>query len=185
MRSALLIIDVQNGILRGLGAGSRQAVLDAALDETVRRLQQLQQRARAAGAPVILVQNDSEPGHRLAVESEGWRLRDEIRPLPGEPVVRKTACDSFFETDLAEQLAKRQITHLVIGGCMTQYCVDTTCRRAVTLGYDVTLLADGHMTADSGGLTYGQIIAHHNDLLDSFDAGTHVIGLAAAADVKF
>jgi nicotinamidase-related amidase len=185
MRSALLIIDVQNGILRGLGAGGRQAVLDAALNETVRRLQQLQQRARAAGAPVILVQNDSEPGHRLAVDSEGWRLRDEIRPLPGEPVVRKTACDSFFETDLAEQLAKRQITHLVIGGCMTQYCVDTTCRRAVTLGYDVTLLADGHMTADSGGLTYGQIIAHHNELLDGFDAGTHVIGLAAAAEVKF
>ena len=185
MRSALVIIDVQNGILRGLGSAGRQAVLDAALDETVRRIQQVLQRARDAGVPVILVQNDSEPGHRLAVDSEGWRLREEIRPLLGEPVVRKASCDSFYETDLADQLKRREITHLVIGGCMTQYCVDTTCRRAVSLGYDVTLLADGHMTADSGALTYEQIIAHHNALLDGFDAGKNWIGLAAAAEVKF
>jgi nicotinamidase-related amidase len=37
---------------------------------------------------------------------------------------------------------------------MTQYCVDTTVRRAVSLGYEVTLVGDGHMTADSDALTF-------------------------------
>jgi hypothetical protein len=48
-------------------------------------------------------------------------------------------------------------------------------RRAVSLGYDVVLVSDGHMTADSGELTYEQIIAHHNALLDGFSAGTHTV----------
>jgi len=45
---------------------------------------------------------------------------------------------------------------------MTQYCVGTSVRRAVSLGYDVTLAEDGHLTADSESLTFDQIIAHHN-----------------------
>lgn len=58
---------------------------------------------------------------------------------------------------------------------MTQFCVDTTVRRAVSLGYDVDLVSDGHMTADFGGLSFEQIIAHHNALLDGFDAGLHSV----------
>jgi len=58
---------------------------------------------------------------------------------------------------------------------MTQFCVDTTVRRAVRLGFDVLLVSDGHMTADSGGLTFEQIVAHHNALLNGFDAGSHTV----------
>jgi nicotinamidase-related amidase len=68
---------------------------------------------------------------------------------------------------------------------MTEYCVDTTCRRAPTLGYDVTLVSDGHLTADSGQLKAAQIIAHHNALLDGFSAGGHAITVKAADDVAF
>jgi nicotinamidase-related amidase len=60
---------------------------------------------------------------------------------------------------------------------MTQYCVDTTCRRAVSLGYDVTLVADAHTTADSGTFTVEQIVDHHNALLDGFDAGKAAISV--------
>jgi len=91
----------------------------------------------------------------------------------GEPVIHKTACDAFFETSLAAELESHKIGRLIVAGCMTQYCIDTSVRRAVSLGYDVTLVADGHMTADSGGLRFEQIIAHHNALLDGFDAGDH------------
>jgi len=58
---------------------------------------------------------------------------------------------------------------------MTQYCIDTTCRRAVSLGYDVTLAADAHTTADMPKLNVEQIVEHHNALLDGFDAGAAVI----------
>ncbi|WP_374309544.1 cysteine hydrolase family protein [Dongia sp.] len=185
MTKALLIIDVQKAILAGAGTTERQPVLDRALDEMVGRLQAVQQRARAAGVPVIVVQHNDQGDHRLAKGQPGWELRPEIAPLPGEALVHKTACDSFYETDLQEQLQKRGITHLVIGGCMTQYCVDTTTRRAVTMGYDVTLLGDGHMTGDRGALTYDQIIAHHNLLLDGFDAGKHAVTVQKTAEVAF
>jgi nicotinamidase-related amidase len=100
-------------------------------------------------------------------------------------VVHKRSCDSFFETDLADRLDERSVTHLVVGGCMTQFCVDTTVRRAVSLGYDVTLISDGHSTGDMGDLGFGQIIAHHNATLDGFDAGNHSVEVRAAGEIDF
>lgn len=185
MSSALIIIDVQNAILRGKGEGERQGVIEAALDATVGRLAGLQIEAREADTPVILVQHDGPEGHRLARGSEGWEIRSELAPRTGEIVVHKTACDAFYATDLQQRLMQRGIRHLVVGGCMTQFCVDTTCRSAVAHGFDVTLVADGHMTADMGGLAFDQIIAHHNALLDGFDAGRHAIRVAPAAEIRF
>lgn len=57
------------------------------------------------------------------------------------------------------------INHLVIVGCKTEYCIDSACRKATTLGYDVTLVRDGHSTSDSAVLSGEQIIAHHNTCL--------------------
>jgi nicotinamidase-related amidase len=185
MTTALIIIDVQNAILTGLGTPERQPVIDAALDGVVARLAEVKARARTAGAPVILVQHDGPDGHRLRVGSDGWRLRAEIAPGASDIVVHKTACDSFYATDLEARLKALGATHLVVGGCMSQYCVDTTVRRAVSLGYDVTLLSDGHMTADMGSLTFDQITAHHNAVLDGFDAGAHLVRLQASNGIAF
>ena len=185
MTQALLIIDVQNAILSGKASPERQPEIDAALDETVARLASLQEKARQAGASVVLVQHDGDCGHRLAVGTEGWALRHEIAPEPGEVVVRKKSADSFFDTDLAERLDERSVTHLIIGGCMSQFCVDTTVRRAVSLGYDVTLIADGHTTGDTATLTFSKIVAHHNETLDGFDAGKAIVDIRPAADIGF
>jgi nicotinamidase-related amidase len=185
MTKALLIIDVQNGIVRGTGSDERQPLIDAALDDVVGRLSTLQQRARAAGVPVIMVQHDGSDGDPIAVGTEGWAIRGELAPAAGEPVVHKQSGDSFFATDLADRLRERSVTHLVIGGCQTQFCVDTTVRRAVSEGYDVTLVADGHTTGDRAGLTFEQIIAHHNATLDGFDAGRHLVSVKPASKVSF
>ncbi|WEX76599.1 cysteine hydrolase [Sinorhizobium numidicum] len=185
MTKALLIIDVQNAILSGKGTPERQPHIDAALDETVARLRTLQARARVVRIPVVLVQHDGANEHRLAVGTEGWAIRDEIAPAENDVVVHKKSSDSFFETDLAARLDQLSVTHLVIGGCMSQFCVDTTVRRAVSLGYDVTLVADGHTTADSGSLLFPEIVAHHNETLDGFDAGRAKVNVRTAAEVAF
>jgi len=185
MSSALLLIDLQNAILTGLGAPERQPAIDDALEGVVARLAELKRKARAAGVPSFIVQHDGQGTHRLAKRGEGWQLRREIAPEAGDVVVHKTSCDSFFETDLEARLRAREITHLIIGGCMTQFCVDTTVRRAVSLGYDVTLIGDGHMTADRGGLTFDQIIAHHNATLNGFDAGAHMVTVRPAREIAF
>jgi nicotinamidase-related amidase len=80
---------------------------------------------------------------------------------------------------------KRGVTNLVVAGGMTEYCVDTTCRRATSLGYDVTLAGDAHLTRDNGVLTAANIIAHHNFVLDDFGAGDHVITVKPADEIIF
>ncbi|NDL62823.1 isochorismatase family protein [Enterobacteriales bacterium SAP-6] len=183
MTTALLFIDVQNHILHGLGSPERQPLLDRRLDEVVGRLAVLRQRASAAGVQVILVQHDGDGGYRLATGGEGWKIRRELSPVEGDIVVHKRSCDSFFATDLAGHLQRLGVTRLVVGGCMTQFCVDTTVRRAVSMGYDVTLAGDGHTTADSGALSFEQIIAHHNALLNGFNAGPHLVEVCPAAAI--
>lgn len=175
--TALLVIDVQVGIVEGFHAyrGS----------EVIEQINSLLAKARAAKMPIIYVQHDGEAGHPLEVGSEGWQIHPEIKPHPEDLIIRKRASDSFFETTLRRDLEARGIKHLIVTGCMTEYCVDTTARRAVSMGYDVTLVSDAHTTIDNKLLTAAQIIAHHNALLDGFDAGSHAISVKTADEVTF
>lgn len=172
--AALVIIDVQNSILNPPDT-ERRIQNRVALDKVVGRIAGLIAQARNQDIPVVFVQHDGGLGHRLERGTFGWQIRPEISPAQSEPVIHKSACDSFFETTLAAELEARNIGKLIVAGCMTQYCIDTTVRRAVSLGYDVALVADGHMTEDSGSLTFEQIVAHHNAALDGFDAGAHSV----------
>lgn len=180
--TALVVIDVQRGILDVPNLQRKRETREA-LDATIGRIAGLIARARGAAIPVIHVQHDGGAGHRLEPNTPGWALRPEIAPGAGEPVIHKRACDAFFQTTLDAELSARSKQRLVIAGCMTQYCIDTTVRRAVSLGYDVVLVADGHMTADSGSLRFEQIIAHHNALLDGFDAGDHEVAVRPASEI--
>ena len=184
LKSALLVIDVQLGIFDDPRLKRKQES-EKALDETVARIAGLIARARDASTPVIFIQHDGGKGDRLEAGTPGWQLRPELGPRLDEPVIQKRACDAFFETSLAAELSARGIRHLIIAGCMTQYCIDTTVRRAVSLGYDIVLVADGHMTADAGSLRFEQIIAHHNSLLDGFDAGQHEVRVVPSSEISF
>lgn len=181
--TALVCIDMQKAILAGLGGGAQREV-DAALDAMLARVAGLQAAARRFGVPVVHVQHDGDGDHRLARGKRGWELRPEVAPLGDEPVVHKRSCDAFFETDLHEVLERAGARRLVVAGCMTQFCVDTTCRRAVTMGYDVTLVGDGHMNAGWMGLSFEQVIAHHNAILDGFDAGPRTVTVTASAALR-
>lgn len=183
-KTALVIIDVQEGILAGI-AGRRVEESEKAYDDVVWRIADLLKRARAAQVPVIYVQHEGSVGHRLEPGSAGFPIREEIAPKRGEIVVLKRFCDSFCETNLQSELNKLGAENLLIAGCMTQYCVDTSVRRAVSSGFSVTLVKDGHMTTDSGGLTFEQIISHHNRLLNGLDAGTHVVTVKPTAEIFF
>lgn len=175
--TALLVIDVQVGIIDGFHAYRAREVLE--------QINKLLAKARASKTPIIYVQHDGEAGHPLEVGTEGWQIHPDIKPHEQDLIIRKRASDSFFETTLQTELEARRITHLIVTGCMTEYCVDTTSRRAVSTGYNVTLVSDAHTTIDNKPLTAAQIIAHHNALLDGFDAGSHTITVKPADEVTF
>jgi nicotinamidase-related amidase len=173
----LLIIDVQVGLV-GLMPPELQ-------DRVLSNITVLLSQARSSGIPVVFIQHDGPKGHPIEAETAAWAIHPSISPLREEPVIRKKASDSFYETRLAEELQTRKISHLIIAGGMTEYCIDTTCRRAVTLGYDVTLVADAHLTRETPALTSSQIIEHHNLLLDGFAAGVHSIKVTPTGEISF
>ena len=175
--NALVVIDVQVGLVEWIPQAIQASVLP--------RIGMLIARARARGRPVIYVQHDGSRGHVLEPGSKGWELHPSLRPSADEPVIRKRESDSFFETTLDEELKKRGVTRVVSAGGMTEYCVDTTCRRATSLGYDVTLASDAHLTRDNGVLTAANIIAHHNFVLNDFGAGDHVITPKITDEIVF
>jgi nicotinamidase-related amidase len=158
--TALLIIDVQMVMF----AENDPVYQGEAL---LAKLKSLLAKARAAGTPVIYVQH-SEKNSDLAEGSPGWQIHPAIAPLPGEPVVHKLHPDSFQGTTLQEELQKRGIKQLIIAGMQTEFCIDTTCRRAYSLGYEVTLVKDAHSTWDTKILKAPQIIDHHNQVLSGW-----------------
>src|SRR6185436_17449359 len=118
-----------------------------------------------AQVPVIYIQHNGGPGHPLEPGSAGWPIHPAIAPAAGELVIGKTTPDSFHETTLQRELEAHGVVKLVVAGIQTELCVDTTCRRAASLGYQTTLARDAHSTWDSRTLSAPQIIAHHNDTL--------------------
>lgn len=175
-RRALLVIDVQVGLVELMPAAVRGSGLC--------KIKTLLAKARESGMPVIFIQHDGAKGHPLETHSKGWEIHPSIEPADGEHVIRKRESDSFFETTLQQELEKGGITHLIIAGAMTEYCVDTTCRRATSLGYDVTLAADAHLTRDNEILPAANIIAHHNFVLQDFGAGEHVVKVVATDEIE-
>ncbi|MFN8486827.1 MAG: cysteine hydrolase family protein [Caldilineaceae bacterium] len=160
--TALLIIDVQAGMFM-------EAEQPCEGTQMLANINHLLAEARASETPVIYVQHGSPVGSSLEPGTPGWQIHAAIAPQPTEPVVRKRYPDSFQETNLQEVLTERGIKKLIIAGMQTEFCVDTTCRRAASLGYDVTLVQDAHSTFGNGILPAAKIIAHHNAVLgDSF-----------------
>ena len=154
INTALLVIDVQVGLIAG-----DNPVYQA--DAVLARIADLIERARAAGTPVVYVQDKDVGG----VGTPEWQIHPAVAPSAGELGVRQAWGDSFYETELHAELQRRSIAQLVIAGMKTNFCVDATSRRAVALGYDVTLAADAHTTTDNRVLSAAQTIAYHNDLL--------------------
>jgi nicotinamidase-related amidase len=95
--------------------------------------------------------------------------------------LRKTASDSFHQTDLDAALKRLGVRRLVICGFQSEFCVDTTTRRALALGYEVLLVDDGHSTLDNEVLTAAQISRHHNVTLANISSfGARALAMPAA-----
>lgn len=126
------------------------------------------ERAREAAVPIIFVQHKAVPGHPLEYQTEGWHIDPEMGISNESIVVEKQTPDSFYNTDLQENLLARKINRLILAGIQTEFCVDTTCRQAFSLDYEVTLAEDAHSTWDTDQLSASQIINHHNFTLSEW-----------------
>lgn len=141
------------------GNQEEQAVYEA--DILIQTINRVIEKAEFNDIPIVFVRDlDVAEG-----QGEGFEIHREIKQVEGAVVVDKLATNSFYQTELLTYLQQQQIEHLVIMGCKTEHCVDTAVRTATVLGFDVTLVEDGHSTNDSSILNAASIIAHHNQVL--------------------
>jgi nicotinamidase-related amidase len=177
MNTALLIVDVQQALTRGeYAAFESMRVID--------RINAVLRVARRADAPVVLIQHEERAGpfeHGTA----GWTLDPALEVLPTDVRVRKTTPDSFHDTDLKAVLDANGVTEVVVCGFQSEFCVDSTTRRALALRLPVTLVEDAHSTLDNGVLDAARITAHHNRTLASIDSYGTRATLVPASDVRF
>ena len=173
--SALLVIDVQNGVVAG----------NHARDEVVANIGRLVDAARAAGAPVVWVQ-DVDEGREHG--SEAWQVVPELAPAPDEPRVDKSYGDSFEETGLEEVLAGLGVGRLLVAGAQTDACVRSTLHGALVRGYDTVLVGDAHTTEDLtewGAPPPEQVIAHTNLYWSFQSAPGRTAGTVSTAEADF
>ncbi len=162
MKTAVLVIDVQQGLCEGEGKAHD-------CDGLFANINRVTAQARSVGAPVIFIQHESATGY-LEHGTAAWQLATGLQVAATDIKVRKTTPDSFLRTTLDVVLKERGIDHLVVCGMHTEFCVDTTTRQALARGFPVTLVSDAHTSAGNSALTPQQVIAHHNATLTNISS---------------
>ncbi|MDQ1393238.1 MAG: hypothetical protein QOF30_2215 [Acidimicrobiaceae bacterium] len=173
--TALLVVDVQNGVVEG--AHQRDAV--------VTNVGHLVEKARRQRVPVVWVQHSDE---HLTRESDEWRIVPELTPGDAEPLIEKNYGDSFEDTTLETVLSSLGVGRLVVVGAETDACIRSTLHGAFVRGYDATLVSDAHTTGDQtawGAPPPGQVIAHTNLYWSYQTAPGRTAGTAKTIEVDF
>lgn len=173
--TALLVIDVQNGVVNG---SHRR-------DEVIATITGLIDRARAEQVPVVWIQHSSE---ELPPGSPPWEYVPELVRADGEPLVHKRYGDSFEDTILEEELARLGVGRLVVTGAQTDACIRSTLHGALVRGYDAVLVGDAHTTEDltAYGAPPPEAVIAHTNLYWSFqEAPGRAAGTVPSAEVSF
>jgi nicotinamidase-related amidase len=173
--TALLVVDVQNGVVEG--AHERDAV--------VANVASLVDKARREDVPVVWVQHINES---LVRGSDKWQIVPELTPDDAEPLVEKHYGDSFEDTTLETVLSDLAVGRLVVVGAQTDACIRSTLHGAFARGYDATLVGDAHTTEDLtewGAPPPDEVIAHTNLYWMDESAPGRTAGTVKTEDVEF
>ena len=146
--TALLLIDIQKGFDEEDYWGGNRNNKDA--EQTCAMLLD---KWRTLDLPIFhIIHSSQNPISRLHKSHPGFEIKDEVKPIAGEPVIEKEVNSAFIGTDLKERLEKNNINKLVIVGMTTNHCISTTTRMAGNLGFDALLISDATATFDREGV---------------------------------
>jgi ureidoacrylate peracid hydrolase len=163
-RTVLLVVDMQNAFGSEGGMFDKAGIDITDIQKAVAPTAAAVEGARRAGIKVVWIkmgfQTDlSDLGAEdvpngflflhlgvkdgvLARDQWGTDIVDELSPEDGEPIIYKTRFSAFYRTDLDELLRSFGAKHLIITGCTTSICVESTIRDAFFRDYHCILLED-------------------------------------------
>lgn len=177
MQQTMLIIDLQHASFE-----RPQPVHDAA--GLVKRISTLAARVRNAAGRVILVQFNGPSGSPYDPEQAGWELVPDLEITAEDVKFSRSVSDAFRGTDLDRLLGPPQDCNLIITGCDTEFCIDSTVRSALACNYAVTVPEDGHSLTDRPHLKALEIIEHHNAIWRTPGALAGPVTVAKCADIR-
>jgi nicotinamidase-related amidase len=166
--TALVIVDMQNDFCKPDGALGRLGVNLEMYPPMIPRLARLMTAARAAQVLPIYIQMTVLPGRRsespaqmrfnmrLHIESHpttepllytvegtpGQKIISDLAPQPDDLIVRKYRSSAFWGTNLDLLLRSNQIKTVIVTGCTTEGCVESTARDALFNDYYVVIAED-------------------------------------------
>ncbi|WP_299673394.1 isochorismatase family protein [uncultured Tenacibaculum sp.] len=154
-KKALLVIDMQKGSFT-----EKTPRFDS--DGVIERINKLTQLFRALNFPVIFIQHDGSGSGEFEKNTTEWENLDELDIQPNDINIDKYANDVFYNSELQNTLSFHKINELIITGCATDFCVESTIQSALTKDYHITVIEDGHTTGERPQLSAKQVINHYN-----------------------
>jgi len=132
MKRALLIVDVQKGLLaRKLHDGEGMLAAIGEATAAFRKSRDL----------VVFVQHC---GGAVKRGTDGWEIDPGLDRRAGDPVVRKEHGNAFQGTELGSILEEKGIREILVCGLVSHGCVRATCLGGQAAGWKVRLLKGGH-----------------------------------------
>ena len=176
-RSALVVVDMQAGVLRDAWDAAR----------VVGNVARLVAQARMDGAPVVWVQHS---GDDLPHGSADWEFAEPLVPAAGEPIVAKRFQSAFEQTTFETVLADACVARIVLAGAATNWCIRATAYAALDRGYDLTLVQDAHTTGsipmpDGATIAASGIVTDLNVTMRWLHYPGRVNDVVTARDVTF
>ncbi|HEY5057524.1 MAG TPA: isochorismatase family cysteine hydrolase [Gaiellaceae bacterium] len=202
--AALVVVDMQRDFCVPGGAFDKLGIDISMYPPMIPRLARLIEGARAAGVTVIYIQMTTLPGraiespaqirfnlrlHTAANGGEPLRYAEdgstgqavipELAPHDGELTVKKYRSSGFWGTNLDMLLRSNGIVSLVVTGCTTEGCVESTARDALFNDYYVVIAEDCVASDDRAQHDASMLLMRNRFDIASSDEILGVWGVAA------
>jgi nicotinamidase-related amidase len=180
-RTALVLIDLQKGILPFAGGPHSAAhVLEkaAALAARFRQLQapvalvRVGWSADGGDAPRQLV---DRPMPAMTLPADWWDFPAELNVADSDIRIVKRQWGAFYGTELELQLRRRGVEHIVIGGISTNIGVESTARNAWEIGFSLVFAEDAMSAAH--GEQHGFAVEHIFPRLGRVRSTAQILGM--------
>jgi len=173
---ALLIIDMQQGSFTPATPRYESVAV-------IERINQLAEFFRNNGDQVIFIRHDGTKKGEYIPGTGDWQVLTDLNQLPEDLYIEKTINDSFYQSDLQITLQNLGINELYFMGCATDFCFDATVKSALGKDYNVTVVKDGHTTADRPFINAKTLIDHHNWLWSELTPAAYPLKVATCSEI--
>jgi len=170
MKTVLLVIDVQQGLIDDQPARKDEFLLNLSL---------LIDAAHKSGTEVVYVRHDGGEGDSLAYGAPGWHLERSLKPRADERIFDKRFNSAFRKTGLHEYLAEQGVSRLVICGMQTEYCIDTSVKVAFEFGYEV-IIPSGATTTYANPFLSGEKLVYYYERMIWHEPLARVVDMETA-----